>query len=233
MFGAIIVAAGAGMRMGGGIPKQFQNLNGKPVLIHTIEKFVCSDPLFQCIVVVIPPGSKDYCREILLASQLPPERVLLVEGGQERQHSVYKGLKQLSDEVEVVCIHDGVRPLVSVELVGKVAHEAGQKGAVIPAVPVKDTLKEVGKRDGHSEVVTGTLSRDRYRLIQTPQGFNRQIILKAYQKAREESSSATDDAALVENLGVEVQVIPGEAVNIKLTTPEDVHWAEFMLKYRE
>lgn len=215
--------------MGREKPKQFLHLKGKPVLGHVLEKFLALSDLFSEIVVVIPPGSREYCREILLDLELDVSTVLFIEGGEERQDSVHEGLKHISESKRVISIHDGVRPLVSSSLVEKIAREAEKYKAVIPVMPLKETLKEV---NGNGKVIK-TVPRENFRAVQTPQGFHRETILKAYEWAKENNFSFTDDAALVEGMGEQVYTVPGEVKNLKITTPEDLLWAEFLLSQED
>lgn len=213
--------------MGGKTPKQFIKLDGKSVLTHTVEKFLSMGEFFRRIVVIVPPGSMEPCRMEFASYGLDlSEYLLFAAGGRERQDSVYRGLLSLGRDIETVVIHDGVRPFVSAELIKKLARLAQEAGAAIPAIPLKDTLKEV---DGKGKVLR-TLPREGLYLIQTPQCFRWEIIRDAYRKAGRDKFSATDDAALVENCGYPVTVVPGEPCNIKLTTPEDLIWAEMLLK---
>ncbi len=216
--------------MGGNISKQFMLWNGKSILLYTLEKFINSPVDFLRIAVVIPPGSNRYCQEILFNSEvIIPETVILVEGGKERQDSVYKGLLHMDQEIEVVCIHDGVRPFVSPDLINAAITEVEHSGAVIPVIPIKDTLIEIDQGGTHIQ----TVDRERYKLVQTPQCFRKKIIIKAYEQAFQENFYATDDASLVKRAGEAVKTITGEAMNIKLTTPEDLIWAESIQRQEE
>lgn len=231
MFGALIVAAGKGKRMDSDTPKQFMMLNNKHVVVHTAETFFMMQDFFKKIVLVIPPGSMDLCRDIFSDIYFGDEDFFtMVEGGKERQDSVLKGLlKLIGDDIKVVSIHDGARPMVSASLIRETANKALKEGAVIPVVELKDTIKEV---NGEGEVVK-TVLRDRYRLVQTPQCFRKEIIMDSFKKAGEEGFYGTDDASLVERAGYKVSTFPGEASNIKLTTPEDFAFAEMILERGE
>ncbi len=215
--------------MGGDISKQFMLWNEKPILLYTIQKFIDSPVDFKKIIVVIPPDSKEYCQEVLFDSEeIISKKVTLEEGGKERQDSVYKGLLQMDQEIEIVCIHDGVRPFVTPDLISAAVKEADYNGAVIPVLPLKDTLIEINK-DG---TLIQTVDREKYKLVQTPQCFRKNIIMKAYEQAFRENFYATDDAALVRNMGKTVKTITGELMNIKLTTPEDLLWAKLIHNQR-
>lgn len=226
MFAAILVAAGRGRRMGGSLPKQYMNLSGKPVLTRTFEAFSGMGNFFNKIVVVVPPGDMIYCREEILGS-LAPGGVVYVEGGKERLDSVYNALAALKGlSIDLVCIHDGVRPFVSPSLIKDVTLEAQRSGAAIAAVPLTDTLKEADTRGA----VKKTLSRERLWQAQTPQCFRWSIIWKAYEQARIDNYYATDDSALVERTGAQVKIVPGSSKNIKLTNPEDLAAAHIIME---
>jgi 2-C-methyl-D-erythritol 4-phosphate cytidylyltransferase len=227
VFGAIIVAAGQGRRMGGTTPKQFIEIEGKSVLTHTVEKFLGMGNFFGRIAVMVPSESVEPCRmEFSRYGCEHSEHLLFAAGGSQRQDSVYKGLLSLGQDVETVVIHDGVRPFASTGLIKKLALLAQKVGAAIPAISLKDTLKEV---DGEGRVLR-TLPREGLYLVQTPQCFRREIIWDAHRKAARDEYHATDDAMLVENCGYTVMTVPGEPCNIKLTTVEDLFWARMFLK---
>lgn len=233
MNAAVIVAAGKGVRLGGEIPKQFLKLKDKPVLVHTLQQFNQLEDLFSETVVVLPAGNLDYAREKIFQPFFQPYgmetgSIKLVEGSDERQASVRRGLSALDPQVQNICIHDGVRPLVTPSLIKSVMQAGCLHGAATLAVPLKDTLKEV---DGEGNVIK-TLPRSRYRLIQTPQCFKRELIEEAHLKARELGSEATDDASLVELLGYSVKTVEGSGDNLKITTPEDLIMAEMLLEKR-
>ena len=221
MYGAVIVAAGKGLRLGGEIPKQFINLRGKPVLAHTVKSFLDAG-IFQEIVLVLPSGFLYYGHENVVSPYFSKNNIKLVEGASERWQSVGCGLQKLSKEIKTVCVHDGVRPLVSPNLIHKVALAGRESQAATLAVPLKDTLKKVTEK---GEVVK-TLPREQYRLIQTPQCFSRELLEKARKQASYEGVTATDESSLVEATGQVVKVVEGSYRNIKITTPEDLVLAE-------
>ncbi len=208
--------------MGGGRPKQFLELFGKPILAHTLEA-LSRVPSLSAIFLIVPEDFIESARSIV--SDLPPgQPITIVGGGAERQDSVYNGLLLLPSECGWVMIHDGVRPFASTELI-RATHEGAQKtGASIAAIRASDTVKRA--RDG---VVCETLPRDEIWLVQTPQVFRKDVILAAYEEATRSGWSGTDDASFVERIGIPVSVVPGEKTNIKVTTPDDLEWAKWFL----
>jgi 2-C-methyl-D-erythritol 4-phosphate cytidylyltransferase len=221
---AIVVAAGPGARLGAGQPKAFIDLAGMPLFVRALQAVAVAS--VSDAVVVVPPGSTERAAALLGAhapSPCPPVR--LVEGGAERQDSVRSGLAAVR-EAELVLIHDSARPFVSQEVVETAIEAAARHGAAIVAVPATDTVKHVHP-DGWIE---STPPRDRLWLAQTPQIFRTEIIRAAH--ARSASGSATDDAVLVEALGTRVHVVRGNPENRKITTPEDLRWATWLLEHR-
>jgi 2-C-methyl-D-erythritol 4-phosphate cytidylyltransferase len=220
---AIIVAGGLGKRIEGDLPKQFLNLGGKPILAHSIDKFQRCD-LVDEIILVVPEDHLGYCSQAIVEEYSFDKIRKIVCGGKERQDSVYQGLKSCSNATSCVVIHDGVRPLISVEKITKSIELCRDKKAVILAVPAKDTIKRVVD----CSVVT-TLDRTKLWLVQTPQVFEYRLIRDAYEKAVQEDFIGTDDSVLVERLGCDVTVLEGEYTNIKITTREDLILAEKLL----
>jgi len=215
---AIIPAAGTGARMGMDKAKQYLDLHGKPLLAVTLEKFqVC--PAVQGIILVVPHDQVGYCtREIIEPHHLTKvERV--VEGGARRQDSVRLGIEASEGRYGLILIHDGVRPFIDPGLIEKVVAAGEKDRAVITALRVTETVKEV---DGKGRVVK-TCDRGRLRMVQTPQIFRYEDILEAHRRAlREGWEAVTDDALLVEKMGITVRVIEGAETNIKITTPHDM-----------
>jgi len=216
---AIIVAGGSGSRMQSAIPKQFMLLNGKPVIMYTIEAFYSSD-IHPEIILVLNSNFHNYwsdlCREFNFT--IPHK---LVRGGKQRFDSVKNGINSISHE-GIISIHDAVRPLVSNELICRTFREAELSGSAIAAIKSKDSVRKVqGKH-------TFSLNRDEIFLIQTPQAFRSELLHKAYQQ--EYSSEFTDDATVVEQTGVQVKLTEGDLKNIKITFPEDILLAECYLK---
>jgi 2-C-methyl-D-erythritol 4-phosphate cytidylyltransferase len=220
---AVIVAAGEGVRMGGGPRKQYRNLGKFPILVYTLFAFD-RNPEIDYIVLALPESDHSFCQEKIIAPFHFNKKIQLVSGGASRQESVYNGLKAVEGDCDIVVIHDGVRPFVSDRLISESVGGARKYGACIAAVPAKDTLK-IAKNN----VVQKTFPRDEVWLAQTPQAFRYDLIVKAHEKARIEQLKETDDAVLVERLGGEVYLVQGELLNIKITTPEDLKIAEAIL----
>lgn len=210
----IIVAGGKGLRMGGDIPKQFLPVNGKPVLMRTIERFRDYSPDLG-IILVLPRAQQEYWRELCREHgfQAP---YTIADGGETRFHSVRNGLRLIPDaERGVVGVHDGVRPFVSTEVIDRCYEAARRSGAAIPVTPVVETLRYVAGSEAGRNV-----ARSDYRLVQTPQTFDIQLLKRAY--AQEYSEAFTDDASVVEAVGVSVEMVEGNRENIKITTPFDI-----------
>jgi 2-C-methyl-D-erythritol 4-phosphate cytidylyltransferase len=227
MISALIVAAGQGRRMGTARRKQYLQLGDRPLLVHTLRVFdQC--PEVQSILLVVPPTEMDFCENEILPGASLKNEVKLIAGGLRRQDSVFNGLQYLGDGRGVVLIHDGVRPLVPMALIQTCIRGARQWGACIPAVQVVDTLKQI---DAEGNILR-TMPRESICMAQTPQAFRLPIIHRAHQEARRLDREATDDASLVEALGIPVHVIIGSRENIKITTPEDMDYAQALLKLR-
>ncbi len=227
MISALIVAAGQGLRMGSDQRKQYLDLLGRPILVHTLQAFDRCVHI-QRILVAVPPSEMDFCENEIVPSAGLKHSVILIAGGRRRQDSVFNGLQSLGPAEGLVLIHDGVRPLVSVELIEACIQGAARWGACIPAVMAVDTPKQIDARG----IITQTVSREHLRMAQTPQAFNLALIRRAHMEARRLNREATDDASLVEALGLPVHVIPGSRENIKITTPEDLAYAEALLNLR-
>lgn len=217
----IIVAGGKGLRMGGDLPKQFMPLHGKPVLMHTIERFRSySDELK--IILVLPHEQQDYWRQICQKHNFTVEHTV-VDGGQTRFHSSQNGVAAVPDDATgVIGIHDGVRPFVSEETIARCFEAARQFGAALPVLPVTDTLRRVTDDGGYN------VQRNDYRTVQTPQTFDAQLLKQAFKQPY--SDNFTDDASVVEALGHKVTMVDGNRENIKLTTPFDLIVAEALIK---
>ena len=237
----IIAAAGSGKRMGGGLNKQYIVLDGMPVLARSVAVFE-RNPLIDEIVIVVKAGEEDRCRRDIVEAFGFEKVSRVVAGGSERQYSVKAALGAVDAGCDIVLIHDGARPLVSDETVDAVIFACYETGAAVPAVSVKDTIKEVqqekpacaagGSGEGCESRLTvrGTPDRSRLRAVQTPQGFDRALLEEAYGLLdRDGGAVVTDDASLVEALGHPVAVVEGEEINIKITTPSDVKKAEIMM----
>ena len=224
---AIIPAAGEGRRMGRAVEKQFLHLHGVPVLAHTLGVFDKS-PEVDDVVLVVAPQQRQALKESVLGPYPCRKLLGVVDGGSERQDSVASGLDAVPGDSELVVVHDGVRPLVSVDLLGAVLKAANEHGAALAAIPAGDTVKRA-----RGEVVVETLERETIWLAQTPQAFQASLLRSAYEKAFRDKIMVTDDAALVESLGVSVHLVPGSPENIKVTTPTDLVIAEALLAQRE
>lgn len=226
----IIPAAGLGTRMGRGVPenegvsrKQFMLLNGSPILIHTIRKFV-SCALVSEIVVALRADDIAWAND-LIAHQGFSKPVRTIEGGETRQQSVENALATISDDTELIAVHDAVRPFIEIETIEKVIREAAEAGAAIVGIVPVDTVKQV-----HRNKVRATLPRERLVLTQTPQVFKTALLKQAFQMAREDLFIGTDESSLVERLQqVEVSVVPGSDRNIKITKPSDMDLARLYL----
>lgn len=221
---AVIVASGLSRRMGAAAKKQYLLLEGIPILARSVNVFIETPGMSQ-VVVVIPPGETVQVRKIL-KPYCPLDQLVFAEGGDRRQDSVFNGLRVVNREAELVCIHDGARPLVSKALINATMYAALQWGAAIPVLPVTDTLKEVAA-DG---MIKSTVPRDNLRRAQTPQVFRQDLIQEAYRKAEVLGIDATDDAYLLELLGVRVFTVPGDPENLKITCSADLQIAEALLK---
>jgi 2-C-methyl-D-erythritol 4-phosphate cytidylyltransferase len=224
MISALIVAAGQGVRMGAAQRKQYLQLGDLPILAHTILAFARCTSINQ-IVLVVPKEEVAYCREIILSAISLATHVRLVPGGKRRQDSVYNGLSVLSDDDDIVLIHDGVRPFVSTELIESCIQGAQKWGACIPTIEITDTLKKIAA----DHTIQATIPRDQLHQAQTPQAFKLHLIKKAHRLSREKKWRVTDDASLLEHVGVPVHVIPGTSDNIKITTPADLKKAQMIL----
>ncbi|MBV8550171.1 MAG: 2-C-methyl-D-erythritol 4-phosphate cytidylyltransferase [Acidobacteriaceae bacterium] len=226
----IIPAAGLGTRMGRGAPekegisrKQFMLLNGSPILIHTIRKFV-STPLVTEIVVALRADDLAWAEEVFKNQGLAGS-VRLVEGGETRQQSVENALATISSDTDLVAVHDAVRPFIGRETIERVIQEAAETGAAIVGIVPVDTVKQV-----HRNKVRSTLPRERLILTQTPQVFRLDLLKQAFEKAREDLFVGTDESSLVERLEqVEVSVVLGTDRNIKITKPGDMDLARLYL----
>lgn len=220
---AIMPSAGIGKRFGGNVKKTYVHLGDVPIVIHTLLKLNASEEIHE-IIPVIAEEDRLFFTEIL--SRFMLKKVTTVaKGGKERQDSVSNALAHVT-KADLVLIHDGVRPFLSCKLITRLVEAAPDVDGVIPAVAIKDTVKE---RDSSGFVVK-TVDRQRLIAVQTPQVFHLPVIKRAYEKAREEGYYGTDDASLVERTGGKIKVIEGEYYNIKITTPEDMAFGEFILQ---
>ena len=230
----ILPAAGLGTRMGknsaekaGTSRKQFMLLEGSPILIHTVRKFAASDRVSQ-IVVAVRLEDLSWVHE-MLAAEFPSPRVRVVAGGDSRQQSVENALKEVQPGTDLVAVHDAVRPFIDLETIHKVFDEAAEMGAAIVAVPAVDTVKQVIRGTSHVRI-RSTLPREKLVMAQTPQVFRYDLLVRAFQSARDDGFIGTDESSLVERMDVEVSVVPGSDRNIKITKPTDMDLAHLFLR---
>ena len=217
----IIVAGGKGLRMGSDIPKQFLPIAGKPVLMRTLERFRAYSSALQ-IILVLPEAQQDYWQELCKQYDFKVD-YQLANGGQTRFHSVQNGLALVPDDAEgVVGVHDGVRPFPSIDVIRNCYDTARTAKAVIPVIPVVETVRQL-KSDGSI-----TVPRDQYRLVQTPQTFDIQLLKAANRQPY--NDGFTDDASVVESYGHAITLVEGNRENIKITTPYDIVVAEALCK---
>ena len=216
----IIVAGGKGLRMGSDIPKQFLPIGGKPVLMRTLERFREYSEDIQ-IILVLPEAQQDYWHQLCQEYHFDVEYTL-ANGGQTRFHSVQNGLAKVPDDaIGVVGVHDGVRPFPSIEVIRNCYTTAREKKAVIPVIPVVETVRHL---EGEQ---SKTVPRDAYRLVQTPQTFDIQLLKAANRQPY--NDGFTDDASVVEAFGYDITLVEGNRENIKITTPYDLKIAEVLI----
>lgn len=223
----IIVAAGKSRRMNAAVSKQFIFIGGKPILAHTLDAFEKSSLIDQT-VLVINKNEIEKCKEVIINKYNYKKISGIVPGGEERQDSVFNGLKALPSDTNLVIIHDGARFLVTPEIIDRAVKAAYDSNGVVVAVPVQDTIKE----SRSNKIISKTFNRNRLWAAQTPQVFPYSIIIEAYIRASETGFIGTDDASLVENLGYEINLVPGSVENIKITTNFDLILAEIILNRR-
>jgi 2-C-methyl-D-erythritol 4-phosphate cytidylyltransferase len=236
----IIPAAGLGTRMasasgaktkGAAPSKQFTELGGTPILIHTLRKFAANPRVSEMIIALRKDEIRGF-RERLEeeANHVLHKKVELVEGGEHRQHSVANALAAVSAAPDdVILVHDAVRPFVTAEVIDGVINGAKKSGAAIAGMPAVDTVKQV-ERTADGALITATLPRERVVMAQTPQGFRYDVLKKAFDEAAADGFMGTDEASLVERSGHEVTVVMGSPRNIKITNPADLELAEFYLR---
>ncbi|MCD7971761.1 MAG: 2-C-methyl-D-erythritol 4-phosphate cytidylyltransferase [Candidatus Azobacteroides sp.] len=216
----LLVAGGKGVRMGNEVPKQFLPLGGKPVLMHTLERFHKYDTE-ATLILILPGEQQEYWKSLCVQHSFAIPHVIAT-GGEARFHSVKNGLDTIpADETGLVAVHDGVRPFVATEVIRNCFEKAILYKAVIPVIGVNETVRYVTGEDNR------TVNRDHYKLVQTPQVFDLQLIKRAYQQ--EYCSDFTDDASVVEKLGEKIYLVAGNRENIKITTPFDLLAGETIL----
>jgi len=231
---AILPAAGVGTRMAASQPKQFLELNGLPILIHSLKAFAAV-PRVTAIYVAVRRNEMERV-EAQVAEQAEEfgfaGRVRVVEGGDNRQESVARALAALDCEDEdIVLVHDAVRPLIDVATIERTIDAVAEHGAAIVGLPAIDTVKQV-ERTAHGALITSTIPREFVVLAQTPQGFRFGLLQRAFAEATEDGFVGTDEASVVERAGHPVAVVPGSQVNLKITQPGDLALAEFYLRQR-
>ncbi len=216
----IIVAGGTGTRMNSEIPKQFIEVNGKPIIVYTIQKFIDYDKDINIIIV----SHKDHLEQLnkLLAQYFPKQKIETCIGGSARFNSVKNGLSLLKNESGVVGIHDAARPFVSVNTIKNVFETAEQKGNAIPVIRVNESIRQI--ENGESKAV----NRNQFNIVQTPQCFKLDLIQKAFEQNYNESF--TDDATVLESIGEKINLTEGNSENIKITTPSDLIITQALLK---
>jgi len=234
----IIPAAGLGTRMGGltagakparvtAASKQFAEIGGAPILIHTLRKFEAVAQVSEIVLALRTDDAEAF--KARLEKEGLRKKITLVEGGEHRQNSVASGLSKLHAAADdLVLVHDAVRPFVDAEIIGNVIQAAARHGAAIAALPAVDTVKQVD-RTADGAIVVSTLPRARVVMAQTPQGFRYNVLKQAFDEAQADGFQGTDEASLVERTGHEVAVVMGSPQNIKITTPADLELAEFFL----
>lgn len=220
---AIVVAAGSGVRLGANIPKAFVRLDGSTILAMTIRTLSAVPSLGE-VVLTVPAGMEVAARAEASGLKLP---LKIIAGGAERQDSVRIALELTSAEAELVVVHDVARPFATVAMFEAALARAAETGAAIVASPLADTLKRVA-----DDAITDTIERANLWLAQTPQAFRRSLLIRAHEAAVSAGTIATDDADLVERLGVPVAIVTGSSMNLKITTPEDLRIAETLAASR-
>jgi 2-C-methyl-D-erythritol 4-phosphate cytidylyltransferase len=225
--GAVVVAAGSGVRFGSETPKQFHPVGGVPIVLRAVRRFT-SHPDVAQVVLVLPPALAQRPPEFLaeLCAASAPSALIIVPGGLHRGDSVRAGLAPLNRECGIVLVHDGARPFVDHRTIDAVIAHARRGEAAVPAIPLSDTLKEVSPEDPTR--VARTRPRARLWRAQTPQGFPRSMLEEAHARAARTGHRASDDAALAEAMGFPVRLVPDFSNNIKITTPEDLALAELL-----
>ncbi len=221
----VIVAAGKGSRLQSELPKPFLSVAGKPILVHTLRRFVPIEAVRR-IVIVVAAEREALCQEVLHTHGPWPQPITVVHGGAERQDSVRNGLAALEPQCEVVVIHDAARPFISVEAIQRSIDAAAETGSAVVATPVRDTIK----RADAQHTIRETVSRHDLWLAQTPQTFRVEVIRAAHRWAQRRNIAGTDDATLVEQMGQPVRIVPGDALNFKITTPDDLALAQAVLQ---
>jgi 2-C-methyl-D-erythritol 4-phosphate cytidylyltransferase len=223
---ALLVAAGAGSRLGSQVPKALVEIAGTPLVVHAACALVAT-PRITALVVVAPAGYEGRFSETLQRTAVGRVAVRVVAGGAERQDSVRAGLAA-TGEADLIAIHDAARPFIDTATIEAAIEAALADGAAVVGVPASDTIKQID----HDGWITGTLPREEMWQVQTPQIFGADLIRSAHDRAVADQVLATDDSALVERLGVRVRMVRGTTANRKITTPEDLRWAEWYVTHQ-
>jgi 2-C-methyl-D-erythritol 4-phosphate cytidylyltransferase len=227
---AILPASGLGTRMGAEMPKQFLVLDGTPIVLHSLRR-LASCPLITDIVIATRPDVVESLQATIRAEKFS-QNVRVVRGGDSRQESVSAALREVSNDTEIILVHDAVRPFVTVDQITRVIEEARKCQAAILGIPAMDTVKEVKRASLPEDValITGTIPRERVVLAQTPQVFSAKLLREAFARAESDGVNVSDEAGLVERLGRDVHVVLGSERNIKITRPADMELARFYLE---
>ncbi len=218
---AIIAAAGIGTRMGADLPKQYLEIGGRPIICHTLDRFKQASCI-DSVVIVVEPGRVEAFKKDILERFGYPKNWMVVPGGQVRQESVASGLSMVPADCDVVVVHDGVRPFVATSLIERSVKEASHQGACIVATPVKETVKRVAR----GNIIAETVDRHDLWNAKTPQSFRLDVLTEAMNSALRDGFIGTDEASIVERLGVKVRIIESDDRNIKITTPADLMVAQ-------
>lgn len=224
---AVVPAGGTGKRMGAGTPKQFLMLDGVPMMLHALRVLERAPGVAE-VILVVPKEERERALSEVVERYGLKKVLKVVPGGATRQESVHHGLNEVDEDVEIVVVHDAVRPFITEDRIERSIEAARKHGGAIVAVPMKDTPKQAGP----DRLIQRTLDRTDLWLAQTPQTFRRALVVEAYRKAAIAHVHATDDAALVERLGYQVAIVEGSWENIKITMPEDMILAEAILAAR-
>lgn len=223
---AIVVAAGAGRRIGGGVPKMYLSISGRPLVLRTMDRMFSTRSV-ERVVLVVGADEMDRCDALLRGDAALRDRPFVLQtGGATRQQSAKRGLEKLGADTDIVIIHDGARPFVSAALIDGCVHAAAEKGAVVVGLPARDTIKVVGD----DRRIQSTPERSSLWEVQTPQVFQRGLIVAAHDQAQIDGVEVTDDAMVVERFGQPIFILDGERTNIKITLPEDIWLAEAMIR---
>lgn len=223
---AIVVAAGAGRRIGGEISKAYLPIAGRPLVLRTLDRIFEAKTVGQ-VILVVAAKDRDRCDALLREDSALRDRPYLLQiGGTTRQQSVKRGLDKIAAQTDIVIIHDAARPFVSAALIDRCVESAAEKGAVVAGLPARDTIKVVGA----DRRIQTTPDRSLLWEIQTPQVFQRKLIVDAHARAEADGVEVTDDAMVVERLGKPVYLLEGERTNFKITLPEDIWLAEMMIR---